>query len=172
MDKNFIQSFLDFRWLTFISSSQHIQVKIVATLIALILFPLIKKTITSLFINKIKNSEKRYKWNKTVSYMLYFLIFFIIGSIWFEGFESIATYLGLVSAGIAIALKDPITNITGWLYIIARSPFKIGDRIELGNNAGDVVDITISNFTIMEIGNWVDTNQYTGRLIHIPNGRV
>ena len=172
MDKTFIQSFLDFQWLSFISSSQHIQVKIVATLIAFILFPLIKKAIIALLVNKIKNSEKRYKWNKTVGYVLYFLLFFIIGSIWFEGFESLATYLGLLSAGVAIALKDPISNATGWIYIIMRSPFKIGDRIQLGEHAGDVIDITVSNFTLMEMGNWVDADQNTGRLIHVPNGRV
>ena len=56
----------------------------------------------------------------------------IIANIWLEGIASIASYLGLVSAGIAIALKEPLTNFTGWLYIIWRSPFDVGDRIQLG----------------------------------------
>ena len=152
--------------------TSHIKAKIVGTLVALILFPIIKKFILNPLLNKIKNTEKRYKWNKVVSYVFYFLLFFIVGSFWFEGFESIATFLGLVAGGVAIALKDPLSNIAGWLYIITRAPFKIGDRIQLGEHAGDVIDITMSNFTIMEMGNWVDADQNTGRLIHIPNGKI
>ena len=157
---------------TSVYDTSHIKAKIVGTLVALILFPLIKKFILNPLLNKIKNTEKRYKWNKAVSYVFYFLLFFIIGSFWFEGFESIATFLGLVAGGVAIALKDPLSNIAGWLYIISRAPFRIGDRIQLGENAGDVIDITMSNFTIMEMGNWVDADQNTGRLIHIPNGKI
>ena len=153
-------------------ATSHIKAKIVGTLIALIIFPLIKKFILNPLINKINETEKRYKWNKVISYIFYFLLFFIVGSFWFEGFESIATFLGLVAGGIAIALKDPLSNIAGWLYIITRAPFKIGDRIQLGDHAGDVIDITVSNFTIMEMGNWVDADQNTGRLIHIPNGKI
>ena len=157
---------------TGVFNTSHIKTKIIGTIIALLVFPIIKKFILTPIVNRIKDNEKRYKWNKASTYIFYFLLFFIIGSVWFEGFESIAIFLGFLSAGIAIALKDPIANIAGWIYIITRSPFKIGDRVQLGKDAGDVVDITISHFTIMEIGNWVDTAQNTGRLIHLPNGRV
>ena len=123
-------------------------------------------------INKIKDTKKRYIWSKRASYFIYIFLFIVIGSIWFEGFESIATYLGFVSAAIAFALKDPIANVAGWMFITTRAPFKIGDRIELENNAGDVIDINLFNFSIMEMGNWVDADDMTGRIIHIPNARV
>ena len=129
--------------------TSHIKAKIVGTLVALILFPIIKKFILNPLLNKIKNTEKRYKWNKVVSYTFYFLLFFIVGSFWFEGFESIATFLGLVAGGVAIALKDPLTNITGWLYILWRNPFEVGERIQLGDQAGDVIDLSLFNFTLM-----------------------
>jgi len=58
------------------------------------------------------------------------------------------------------------------MFITTRTPFKIGDRIELGENAGDVIDINVFNFSIMEMGNWVNADDMTGRIIHIPNGRV
>jgi small-conductance mechanosensitive channel len=83
-----------------------------------------------------------------------------------------ATDLGLLSAGLAIALKDLIMNLAGWLFIIWRRPFEVGDRIQIGNHAGDVIDQRIFQFTILEIGNWVDADQGTGRTIHIPNGKV
>ena len=83
-----------------------------------------------------------------------------------------ATYLGLVSAGIAIALKDPLVNLTAWIFIIIRQPLKIGDRIQMGEITGDVIDIRLFQFSVMEIGNWVDADQSTGRIIHVPNGSI
>jgi len=77
-----------------------------------------------------------------------------------------------MTAGIAIALKDPIVNMVAWLFILIRQPFKVGDRIQIGDQAGDVIDIRIFQFSLIEIGNWVDADQSTGRVIHIPNGIV
>lgn len=76
------------------------------------------------------------------------------------------------SAGLAIALKDPLTNIAGWLFITARKPFSVGDRVQIGDHAGDVIDIRLFQFTLLEIRNWVDADQSTGRIIHLPNGKV
>ena len=72
----------------------------------------------------------------------------------------------------AIALKDPVTDIAAWLFLIWRKPFDIGDRIQIGPSKGDVIDIRVFKFTILEIGNWVDADQSTGRVIHIPNHKV
>jgi hypothetical protein len=96
----------------------------------------------------------------------------VIGRIWLTGMETLVTFLGLLSAGIAIALKDPLINIAGWVYILARKPFNVGERIEINNVAGDVIDIRIFQFSILEIGNWVQADQSTGRVLHIPNGVI
>jgi small-conductance mechanosensitive channel len=96
----------------------------------------------------------------------------LIGRVWFQGFDSISTYLGLLSAGLAVALQTPIVNFVGWIFLISRRPFEVGDRIEIDGNRGDIVDMRIFNFTMMEIGNWVDADQSTGRIIHVPNGKV
>ncbi len=113
-----------------------------------------------------------YKWRKNSSYIAFTIGFFLIGRIWFEGVQSIATFLGLLSAGLAIALKDPITDLVGWLFVLWRQPFQIGDRIQIGDVRGDVIDLRIFKFTLNEIGNWVDADQSTGRVIHVPNHKV
>jgi len=95
-----------------------------------------------------------------------------VGREWFTGIQSIATIVGLISAGLAIALQDIIKSIAGWVFILWRKPFSVGDRIQVGNHAGDVIDIRIFQFSLMEIGNWVDAEQSTGRVIHIPNSAV
>jgi small-conductance mechanosensitive channel len=89
-----------------------------------------------------------------------------------RGAGSLATYLGLVSAALVIALQDPISNFVGWVFIVSRRPFEIEDRIQIGEDAGDVIDIRFFQFSLLEIGNWVDADQSTGRVLHIPNRRV
>jgi small-conductance mechanosensitive channel len=63
-------------------------------------------------------------------------------------------------------------NLAGWMLIVWRRPFAVGDRIQIGIHAGDVMDLTISRFTLAEIGNWVHADQITGRIVHIPTGKV
>ncbi len=95
-----------------------------------------------------------------------------MGRIWFKGAQSLVTYFGLLSAGVAIALKDVLANLAGWLYIITRRPFNAGDRVQIGEFAGDVIDQSFFEFTLLEIGNWVHADQSTGRIVHIPNGKI
>ena len=149
-----------------------IQAKIMATILAIILIIVLRRSIINLFVLRIENAKLRYNWQRVTGYTALFFSIIIIGQIWLDGIGSIVTYLGLVSAGIAIALKDPITNITGWVFILWNRPLDVGDRVQLGEHSGDVIDINLFNFTVMEIGNWVDADQNTGRIVHIPNGKI
>jgi len=117
--------------------------------------------------------HKRYRWRKTTTYIASFIAIAIVGRIWLHGLGSLTTMLGLISAGVAIALRDPLVNLAGWVFIVWRQPFGVGDRIQVGNAvAGDVIDQRVFAFTLLEIGNWVHADQSTGRVIHVPNGRV
>ncbi|MBK9051307.1 MAG: mechanosensitive ion channel [Chloroflexi bacterium] len=113
-----------------------------------------------------------YNWRKGTQYTLAFLGVILVGRIWLDGLHTLATYLGLVSAGIAIALQDVIVNLAGWFFIIWRQPFQVGDRIEIEDFAGDVIDIRLFEFALLEIGKRIQAEQSTGRIIHVPNGKV
>ncbi|MEZ5306556.1 MAG: mechanosensitive ion channel family protein [Pyrinomonadaceae bacterium] len=119
-----------------------------------------------------KDVGVRYHWRKITSYLVFVVIVFVVGSLWIKNFHSISTYLGIVSAGLAIALQAPLTNLAGWIFIMWRRPFAVGDRIQVGELRGDVIDQGIFIFSVMEIGNWVDAEQSTGRVVHVPNGKV
>lgn len=97
---------------------------------------------------------------------------FLVGRIWLEGIQSLATYLGLLSAGLAIALQDLLVNLSGWLFVTWRRPFDVGDRIEVDGTIGEVIDLRLFAFSLLEVGNRVVAEQSTGRVIHVPNGRV
>jgi small-conductance mechanosensitive channel len=152
--------------------SSDVVSNLIKTLIAIIGFIILNKIISRVIIKKTDDVFLRYRWRKTQDYITFFFGFLVILSIWIEEFKSIATFLGLLSAGIAIALKDPLTNLAGWLFILWRKPFDVGDRVQLGQHAGDVIDLRIFQFTIIEIGNWVDADQSTGRMLHIPNAKI
>lgn len=156
----------------YININASILEKIILTVIIFIVFWLFK-TILIIFIHrKIKDIRNQYFWRKSVSYAFYIIVILIIGNIWIRVFKSIDTFLGLLSAGVAIALKDLLINISGWIFIIVKKPFIVGDRIQINNTSGDVIDIRAFQFTILEIGNWIKADQSTGRVIHIPNGKV
>jgi small-conductance mechanosensitive channel len=114
----------------------------------------------------------RYRWKKTSLYIAFIVAFILVGRLWLEGVGSLVTYFGILSAGLAIALKEPVANFVGWAFIISRRPFEVGDRIQIGNLAGDVIDLRIFQFTLLEIGNWVEADQSTGRVVHVNNGRI
>ncbi|MFH1765372.1 MAG: mechanosensitive ion channel domain-containing protein [Gemmatimonadota bacterium] len=118
---------------------------------------------------KVDDPKLVYQWSKSSSYVALILSLIMVGTIWLEGLRHLGTFLGLLSAGVAIALKDVVASVAGWAFILWRRPFQLGDRIQLGNRAGDVVDLRPFQFTLLEIGNWVAADQSTGRIIHVPN---
>lgn len=160
-------------WLhTYLGIDQAAQEKLLISLLVAGALWIIHRLLLKSIVLRIKSPERRYQWQKAVGYTFTTLGIVTVSLVWIEGMQSAATYLGLVSAGIAIALKDPLTNIFGWIFILWRKPFEVGDRIEIGPYSGDVVDQRIFLFSMMEIGNWVDADQSTGRILHIPNGMI
>ncbi len=158
--------------LEYFQNSPDLTAKIIETIGIFILLWLIRLIVLRVVTKKTSSKKAQYKWRKNLSYISFFIGFLAVVQIWFSGIESIATFLGLLSAGIAIALKDPVTDLAAFLFIIWRKPFDVGDRIELDTIKGDVIDVRPFKFTILEIGNWVDADQSTGRVIHIPNHLV
>jgi small-conductance mechanosensitive channel len=114
----------------------------------------------------------RFRVRRGSGYAASTLTLLLLAALWLRGFQSIATFAGLASAGVAIALKDLMASIAGWFLILWRRPFELGDRIEIDGVRGDVVDITLFQHSLMEIGNWIDGDDRTGRVLHIPNARV
>jgi len=146
--------------------------KIAWTLVAVVVYLALRRLGMLIVSRRTHDVGKRYVATKACTYILGFLALVALGRIWLGGLTGLATFLGILSAGVAIALKDPLVNLVGWIYIVVRRPFTTGDRIQIGAHTGDVVDIALFQFTVVEIGNWVDADQSTGRIIHIPNGWV
>lgn len=155
-----------------IGISPEIQWNIIYSIIVIIITKIIQSVILKSIHLRVKDVKNKYYWGNAIRYTLSIIAFITIVGIWLKEFGSLATFFGLLAAGMAVALKDPIVNLTGWIFIMVRKPFTVGDRIQIGDHAGDIIDIRVFQLTLNEIGNWVDADQSTGRIIHIPNGKV
>ncbi|MDZ7691839.1 MAG: mechanosensitive ion channel family protein [Balneolaceae bacterium] len=165
------QDFLN-RFSSAVNTTNALTTQLLESVIVIFLLWLIRFIAIRIVHRNVDDTAMQYKWRKNLTYFIVFIGAFIVGRIWFEGLQSVATFLGLLSAGLAIALRDPVTDFAGWIFIIWRRPFEVGDRIQIGDTKGDVVDTRVFKFTVLEIGNWVHADQSTGRVVHIPNHKV
>ena len=133
---------------------------------------LIRRLNRQIISRTVQNRVVQYRWGKTIAYVTTGLATLFTIAIWVDGLSQVGTFLGLVSAGVAIALKDLLMDIAGWLILITKPPFEVGDRIQIGAHSGDVVDVSVLHFHLLKIGNWVDSDQSTGRVIQIPNAKI
>ena len=146
--------------------------KIFISLAIILVLWILNKIILRIVWKNIKNVKLRYQWKRSLSFIFPLIGFVFVIAVWLQALSQFGAFLGLFSAGLAIALNDPLTNLAGWFFIVIRNPFVVGDRVQVGKFAGDVIDIRLFQFTILEIGNWVEADQSTGRIVHLPNSLV
>jgi len=141
--------------------------------LAFVFFVILRWILVRILIRFPHDKHKEFLCRKTATYSSVFVFILLLAFVWLRAFNSLSTYFGLLSAGLAVALKDPLTNIAGFLFILIRKPFETGDRVQVGDYAGDVIDIDIFQFTLMESGtSGVSKDMRTGRLVKISNSAV
>jgi len=143
------------------------------SVLAVVFFVFLHWALVRIFLRLPHEKQKEFLWRKAATYCSVFVLVLLLAFVWLRGFNSLSTYFGLLSAGLAVALKDPLANFAGWLFILVRKPFETGDRVQVGDYAGDVVDIDIFQFALMESGtSGASKDMRTGRLVKISNSAV
>ena len=112
---------------------------------------------------------KRYQWNRGWRRFLAFIVLMFLLGLWVSQLRAILAIITLFGAGLAIAMRETVLSLIGWGYLLGRAPYRRGDRIEIKGIKGDVLDVRMLHTVLMEIDNWVDGEQSTGRIVHIPN---
>jgi small-conductance mechanosensitive channel len=103
----------------------------------------------------------------------FIIVVFIFISFLNSNWYTAAVSLGLISLLLGFALQTPIASIIGWFYIVLRVPYKIGDRIQVSDFTGDVVEINYFDTTLWEFaGNYMTNDLPSGRLIRFPNSLI
>jgi small-conductance mechanosensitive channel len=139
--------------------------------------------ISSLIIRGHRNQKVIFWLRQAVNLLLALILLLGFLSIWFGQSAQLATFMGLVTAGVAFALQKPISALAGYVVILRGKTFNVGDRIVMGGVRGDVIELGFIQTTIMEMGQppaeqgdapsmWVHSRQYTGRLVTISNSQI
>jgi small-conductance mechanosensitive channel/predicted nucleic acid-binding Zn-ribbon protein len=119
-----------------------------------------------------REGKNLYYFRKLISFTSGLLIAVIVVLNFMGDFGSLTAVVGLAGAGLAIALKDPIVSLVGWFMIVGRFGISVGDRVEINQVKGDVIDIGLLRITVLEVGNWVGAEQSTGRVVFFPNSFI
>lgn len=144
----------------------------IVTLVVLLLVYVLKRIVQHLVHFYVSDQVRQYRTSKFVGRFSAVASIIAIALIWTPQQADVLTLLTVIGAGLAIAMREALLSALGWLHLLVRAPYKQGDRIEIRGIRGDVVDVRLLHTTLMEIGGWVDADQSSGRLVHIPNAWI
>ena len=123
-------------------------------------------------VGRVKDAEARYRTRKVVSFGGYLAALLLLLTVYSGRLGGLTVTLGVAGAGIAFALQEVIASFAGWFAIQFSEFYRTGDRIQLGGIKGDVIDIGVLRTTLMEVGEWVKGDLYSGRVVRIANSFV
>jgi small-conductance mechanosensitive channel len=133
----------------------------------------VSRLIDALVISKLEHDYIRYNLRRVLKLLTFILVVISIISILFVNWYAAAVSLGLISLILGFALQTPITSFIGWIYILIKRPYVLGDRVQIDDFKGDVVDIGYMDTTLWEFGGkYLSTDHPSGRLIKFPNSMV
>jgi small-conductance mechanosensitive channel len=139
---------------------------------AIVVILMVLEIVKSYLIKPLDNAAARYNLNRVANLLGGLSIFFIVLSIIFANWYTAVVSLGLISLVLGFALQTPITSFIGWIYILVKVPYQVGDRIKINEAKGDVIDVSYLDTTLWEFGGHLSTDHPSGRIIKFPNSTV
>jgi small-conductance mechanosensitive channel len=135
---------------------------------------LIATVIRALLISLLSTQKKRISlnvviWRRNISYVSVMIAMIILFPVWLPSLQNALAVVGIFGAGVLLVLKEVILNLAGWFYIVTRRPFEEGNRVGIADHIGDVIEIRLQEFTMIEVKSREQGGQSTGRILHIPN---
>ena len=131
-------------------------------------FRVLEKTLPRRF----GRADARYKVRKLIVFSGYFSILLFLAFLFEDRLGRLSFAFGIAGAGVAVALQDVVASIAGAFSIGFSKLYTVGDRVQIADTRGDVIDIGLLRTTLMETGNWVSKDLYNGRIVRIPNSLV
>jgi small-conductance mechanosensitive channel len=133
----------------------------------------IAKAIQTYLIIRIHDPVNRYNLNRVLKLFAGLIVFFIIFISVFVNWQTAILSLGLASLILGFALQTLLASFIGWIYILVRAPYRVGDRIQIGEATGDVIDVGYLDTTLWEFGGkYLSTDHPSGRIIKFPNSEA
>lgn len=168
-----LQFLLQFGFLTVFGTYTRLIEKVVLLALAVVFLMGAAKLTNVYFIDRLESPVSKYNLRRIVKLAVALLFVFLTFSILFQNWYTAFVSLGLISLILGFALQTPITSFIGWIYILVRTPYRVGDRIKIGEATGDVIDVSYIDTTLWEFGgDFLSGDHPTGRVIKFPNSRV
>jgi small-conductance mechanosensitive channel len=142
-----------------------------AALIAAIL--VVNRLIAVFVVSGIESAVAKYNLKRVMRLAAGLLVVGVAFTVLFVNWRTTLASLGLLSLVMGLALQAPLTSFFGWVYILAKSPYRVGDRIEIDDAVGDVIDVGYLDTTLWEVGGkYISGDHPSGRLVKFPNSKV
>jgi small-conductance mechanosensitive channel len=120
-----------------------------------------------------ENSVTIFNLRQVVRLLAIILVSLVVLSAVSQTWYTLPIALGIFSIVIGFALQTPMTSFVGWIYILVRRPYNVGDRIKIDDATGDAIDVSYFDTTLWEFGGqYLSTDHPSGRVIKFPNSTV
>lgn len=140
--------------------------------IAILVLGFALKATVDAFIRRVKDPQERYRKHQYLNTALFVIGAMGVAVLWGRLIPNKSTFFGILGAGLAIALREPLLSVAGRIAIFAGHMYSVGDRIELNKISGDVIDVGFFYTRMLEIGNWISSDQSTGRIVQFSNSQI
>ena len=164
---------LEFRSLPVIQDYIPLLQKVVLGSMLISIVIMLNRLLRKVLIRRINDRASAYNFRSLVNFLTFLLIFVIVVSLIFANWYATLVSFGLVSLILGLALQNPLTSLFGWMYLLIRKPYEVGDRIKIGNVYGDVMNVGYFDTTLWEFrGDYLSGDHPSGRLIKFANSRI
>lgn len=150
----------------------HHPVAVIGTVVAIVLAWLLSFFGRKYFDSHVRDQKEHYRKISYLNTALVVAVVILVAALWSRLFKATGTFWGLIGAGVAVALRDPLLAIAGRIAIFAGHMYSVGDRIQITQLTGDVVDVGFFYTRMMELGNWIGGDQATGRMVQFSNSII
>lgn len=103
--------------------------------------------------------------------VVWILIVAIAASTFATELGSLATFAGLITAGLAVAMQSVLVSIVGYFFLIGKYGVRVGDRVQIGNVTGEVIDMGLVRMHLMELSGQPSLSP-TGRVVAFANSII
>lgn len=146
--------------------------KFLAAAIALLVIVALVRLLHRNLVRRVPELSSRYRLRKFITIGGYLVAALALSIIFSDRLGRLTVFFGIFGAGVAFALQEVIAAVAGWVAITVGRYYRFGDRILVSEVMGDVIDVGLLRTTIMECGQWVQADQYTGRIVTVSNALV
>ncbi|HEY3661834.1 MAG TPA: mechanosensitive ion channel domain-containing protein [Chthoniobacterales bacterium] len=124
-------------------------------------------------IARVSNPSTRFTLKRIKRLIVFVLVLLVAVSVIFVNWYTALISVGVVSVIVGLSVQTPMTSFIGWIYILVRRPYRVGDRIKIDDATGDVIDVGYIDTTLWEFGGqYISGDHPSGRIIKFPNSKV